>query len=130
MIRYAIGLVALLTVFSSCKTDFSLTGDYEEKPLIYGLLDPNESVQLFRIQKAFLGEESAFIMAQSPDSSYFKYEDLFVELVEYNGANETNRWVLDTVRRSLCSLPTITPWPESSIRPGLIFYLWGILLRM
>jgi hypothetical protein len=52
---------------------------------------------LFRIQKAFLGEESAFIMAQSPDSSYFNYEDLFVELIEYDGINETNRWVLDTV---------------------------------
>ncbi len=36
-------------------------------------------------------------MAQSPDSSYFRYEDLFVELIELDGTNETNRWVLDTV---------------------------------
>lgn len=110
MLRYAIGLVAVLTIFSSCTSDFSLTGDYVERALVYGLLDPNDnpnaslnpngvqgSGHLIRIQKAFLGEESAFIMAQSPDSSYFKYEDLFVELIEYNGANETDRWVLDTV---------------------------------
>ena len=97
MLRYAVGLVALLTVFSSCEPKVNLIGEYEEKPLIYGLLDPSESVHLFRIQKAFLGEESAFIMAQNPDSSYFKYEDLFVELVEYDGSDETNRWVLDTI---------------------------------
>lgn len=97
MLRYAIGLVALLTIFSSCESDFSLTGEYEEKPLVYGLLDPDQSVQLFRIQKAFLGEESAFVMALNPDSSYFRYEDLFVELVEFSGSNETDRWVLDTI---------------------------------
>ncbi len=98
MVRYAIGLVALLTVFSSCDPKVNLTGQYIEKPLIYGLINPKESVQLFRIQKAFLGEESAFVMAQNADSSYFKYEDLFVELVEYNSdGNEANRWALDTV---------------------------------
>jgi hypothetical protein len=110
MLRYIIGLVAVLTIFSSCTSDFSLTGDYKERALVYGLLDPNDNPNsslnpngvegnghLFRIQKAFLGEESAFIMAQSPDSSYFNYEDLFVELIEYDGINETNRWVLDTV---------------------------------
>lgn len=103
MLRYTIGLVALLTIFSSCSTDLNLTGAYEEVPLIYGLLDPNDNPNqggnghLFRIQKAFLGEESAFVMALEPDSSYFPYDDLFVELVEYNGATESNRWVLDTV---------------------------------
>ena len=110
MLRYAIGLVALVTVFSSCSTDFDLAGEYEEKALVYGLLDPLNNPtpslnpegiigegHLFRIQKAFLGEESAFIMALNPDSSYFPYERLVVELVEYGGATETGRWELDTI---------------------------------
>lgn len=104
MLRYAIGLVALLTVFSSCDSDFSLTGDYQEKALIYGLLDPNDNPNaggnghVFRIQKAFLGEESAFLMAANPDSSYFRYEDLKVELVEYlENGTESDRWELDTI---------------------------------
>lgn len=103
MLRYTICLVALLTIFSSCETDFNLTGEYQEKALVYGLLDPNDNINqggvghLFRIQKAFLGEESAFIMALEPDSSYFPYERLLVELIEYNGTTETNRWELDTV---------------------------------
>jgi len=103
MLRYVIGLVALLTIFSSCESEFKLTGEYEETALIYGLLNPKDNPNaggeghLFRIQKAFLGEESAFVMALEPDSSYFKVEDLFVEVIEYNDASETNRWVLDTV---------------------------------
>ncbi|MFT4544694.1 MAG: hypothetical protein ACI9CU_001612 [Polaribacter sp.] len=103
MLRYVIGLVAVLTIFSSCTTEVNLTGEYTEKAVVFALLDPNNNPSnsgdghLFRIQKAFLGEESAFIMASRPDSSYFKYEDLFVELIEYDGANETNRWQLDTV---------------------------------
>mgnify|MGYP003662384600 CR=1 FL=1 len=77
MLRYALGLVALLTIFSSCSTEFNLTGEYQEKALVYGLLDPSDNPNtggdghLFRIQKAFLGEESAFVMAQNADSSYF-----------------------------------------------------------
>ena len=104
MLRYALGLVALLTIFSSCSTEFNLTGEYQEKALVYGLLDPSDNPNtggdghLFRIQKAFLGEESAFVMAQNADSSYFKYEDLFVEVAEYDeNGDETNRWALDTV---------------------------------
>lgn len=103
MLRYAIGLVALLTIFSSCNSDFNLTGEYQEKAIIYGLLNPQDNPSaggeghLFRIQKVFLGEESAFVMAQNADSSYFKYENLFVEIIEYDDEDETNRWALDTV---------------------------------
>lgn len=100
MLRYAIGLVAMLTIFSSCDSKFNLTGEYKEKALIYGLLDPNDNGDghLFRIQKGFLGEESAFVMAQNADSSYFKYENLFVEVIEFDeNGDETNRWELDTV---------------------------------
>lgn len=98
MLRFVGAIVALIITFSGCESDFELTGQYEETPLIYGIIDPSESVQLFRIQKAFLGEESAFVMAQSPDSSYFNYETLFVEFIEYNeDGDELNRWALDTV---------------------------------
>lgn len=100
MLRYVTGLVALLIIFSSCETELDLTGQYQERALIYGLIDPSDNGDghLFRIQKAFLGEESAFVMALNADSSYFKYEDLFVEVIEFDeDGDETNRWSLDTV---------------------------------
>ena len=65
MLRYVIRLVALLTIFSSCETDFDLTGDYQERALIYGLIDPldNGNGHLFRIQKAFLGVSDGLVSA-------------------------------------------------------------------
>lgn len=99
MLRYVIGLVSMLTILSACETDLNLTGPYQEKALVYALLDPNDDVHLFRIQKAFLGEESAFIMALEPDSSYFPLESIRVELIGFNAdGDEYDRWTLtDTI---------------------------------
>ena len=106
MLRYAIGLVALLTVFSSCKTDINLVGDFEENALVYGLLDPQDNPNnggdghLIRIQRSFLGEASAFDMAQIPDSSYFDYESTTVQMhyVTFSGFDTIIRSsTLDTV---------------------------------
>jgi len=114
MLRYAIGLVALLTIFSSCKTDIDLIGDFEEKAIVYGLLDPlnnptpsenPDGIQgeghLIRIQRGFLGEASAFDMAQVSDSSYFDYETTVVQMhrVDISGldTNIQESWQLDTV---------------------------------
>lgn len=107
MLRYAIGLVALLTVFSSCKTDINLVGDFEENALIYGLLDPQDNPNnggeghLIRVQRSFLGEASAFDMAQVADSSYFDYETTTVQMhyVTFSGFDTIiqESWTLDTV---------------------------------
>jgi hypothetical protein len=105
MLRYVIGLVALLTIISSsCSTDLNLTGDYEEQAIVYSLLDTVNNPSrggnghLFRIQKVFLGEASAFEMAMVADSSYFNYDSTLVEVLDIDADGDTNnRWMLDTV---------------------------------
>jgi hypothetical protein len=111
MLRYAIGLVALLTIFSSCKTNIDLIGDFEEKALVYGLLDPNDNPSnggaghFIRIQRSFLGEASAFDMAMIPDSSYFDYNTTTVEIhrITISGldTNILESWQLDTVNTQM-----------------------------
>jgi hypothetical protein len=104
MLRYVIGLVAVLIIFSSCSTDLNLTGDYEEQAIVYSLLDTVNNPSrggnghLFRIQKVFLGEASAFEMAMVADSSYFNYDSTLVEVLDIDADGDTNnRWMLDTV---------------------------------
>ena len=110
MLRYVIGLVALLTIFSSCSTDLNLTGDYKEQAIVYGLLDPNDNPDkndnpsdvfgnghFFRIQKGFLGEVSAFEMALIADSSYFDDAITVIEVYDIFNGDTLNRWALDTV---------------------------------
>jgi hypothetical protein len=55
----------------SCDNDIDLTAPYEEIGVIYGILDPSDSIHNVRIQKAFLGEGNALVMAQVTDSLYY-----------------------------------------------------------
>src|SRR6187200_3718731 len=63
-------LVFLLSPFLfSCSTDFDTIADYKEITVVYGLLNPYDSNEvLIRVNKAYLGEGNALIMAQQQDS--------------------------------------------------------------
>lgn len=56
----------------SCSTDLELIGEYEDITVVYGLLNQIDSVSYVKINKAFLGEGNALIMAQEPDSSSYE----------------------------------------------------------
>ena len=69
-----ISFFTLLTValgLGSCETDFSLNGDYEVQPVVFGLLDHKQGYHTIKITKAFLGDDDNLIYAQNPDSNYF-----------------------------------------------------------
>lgn len=76
--------VPFLLILASCSTDFDLTAPYKEIPIVYGLLNKDDSVQYVKINKAFLNESGSAIDAASvPDSTYYPYEldvKLFSEL--------------------------------------------------
>lgn len=68
-------LVCIFTlVLSSCDNELELAADYEEKMVVYGLLDHTKDTQFVKINKTFLGSGSALDYAQEPDS--FIYEDI------------------------------------------------------
>jgi len=73
----------LLTILNSCSTDFDVTAPYKETTVVYGLLDALDTIQWVRINKAYLGEGDAYVMAQQPDS--INYPDILdVKIEEYN----------------------------------------------
>jgi len=68
-------------VLSSCSNDFELTADWEDIPVVYGLLNLSDTAQYIRIEKAFLDKTtSALVLAQVADSIY--YQQLVAELIE------------------------------------------------
>ncbi|MFI5220198.1 MAG: hypothetical protein ACHQNT_11995 [Bacteroidia bacterium] len=86
MIRKLIipAFIAVVLCTSSCETDFDITAPYKDIPVIYGLLNISDSIQWVRIQKVFLGEGDAYVMAQNPDS--INYPDILdVSFEEYSG---------------------------------------------
>ena len=89
-------LISLLSL-TACDTEFSLNGDYEVSPVVFGLLDQNETIQYVKITKTFLGDGNNYDYAQIADSSYFSQVD--AQVIELNGGDETGRsWQLhDTI---------------------------------
>lgn len=66
--------------FSSCSNEVDLTGDYVDTPVIYSLLNPDDTTHYIRIQKAFLVNGNVLQTAQTPDSLKYDPADLDVKI--------------------------------------------------
>ena len=90
-------LVILFTglLFSACETDVDIIADYEDVTVVYGLLN-QDSITYLKINKAFLGEGNALIMAKVEDSSNYTGM-LDVKIEEWASGNLLNTFQLDTV---------------------------------
>jgi hypothetical protein len=73
----------LIGLIFSCSNDFDLTEERRDIPVVYGLLNPTDTAQYIRIERAFIDDSiSALEIAQRPDSLY--YESLDASLVNVN----------------------------------------------
>lgn len=92
----------------SCKNDLNLNAPYKEIPSIYALLNPQEKIQMIRINKVFLGEGDANTMAKIADSINYQAGDLIVILKHSSDPNnivfrdsivKTNEGVFNSTQR-------------------------------
>lgn len=72
-------LLIILSLINSCKTDFDVNADWKDISVVYCLLNPKDSVHYVKLNKCFLGDESAYVMAQISDSS--NYANANVKLI-------------------------------------------------
>lgn len=86
-------LSILLVSLPSCSTDFDLTGDFEPVPVIYGLLDQNDSIHYVKINRTFTGNGNPAATATIADSSYWDQVDAKVYEIE-----QTSQVSADTLR--------------------------------
>lgn len=87
-------LLALSLLFSSCETDVDVIAPYQEKMVVYGLLNQTDTIQLIKINKVFLGKGDALAMAKVPDSLNYNPDDLEVYLEEINPAGNVIRKIV------------------------------------
>ncbi|MBA2422251.1 MAG: hypothetical protein H0V61_03400 [Chitinophagales bacterium] len=86
MHKFLLAVSIFSLFFYSCKTDFDITSDWEDISIIYGLLDPSDTAQYIKINKAFLDKTtSALVIAKIPDSLYYK--NINVQLQQYLADN-------------------------------------------
>lgn len=84
-------LIALASLFIlvSCKTDFSVNGEYEKTAIVNAIIDYNDTIHYLKINKTFLGDGNAFDFAAIPDSSYFSSVEGTVKEVISGTVNRT-----------------------------------------
>src|SRR3954465_14792370 len=76
-----IGLCILF--YTGCKNDLKLNAPYEEIPSVYAVLNPDDTLHMLRINKSFLGESDANIMAKVADSINYDPGEIEVSLRRY-----------------------------------------------
>jgi|688.fasta_scaffold24608_8 hypothetical protein len=86
--------IALL--ISSCSTDFKSGADYKDVTSAFCLLSMSDTAHYVKINKGFFSEtENNLIIAQNPDSLYFKNIEVKVE--ELNNGNVQKTYPLNRV---------------------------------
>lgn len=70
-----------LLLLASCKVDFSPNGEWQEIPLVYCVLDQDDSLTVVRVQKAYLGEGDQYHYATIYDSTQYPEGALTVRLL-------------------------------------------------
>jgi len=86
-----LGLSIVCLFFTSCETEVEVNDDFEPVPVIFGLLNPNETNHIIRINRTYLGG-NALDGALVPDSSTYKNINPVIEEV-VNG-NVSNTYTL------------------------------------
>ncbi len=91
--------IIICSLFYSCETELDINSDWEEITVVYGLLDQTQSHQYIRVNKAFLGKESAMVMASIADSINYNPNDIEVKIdrVSSEGIIKDTRYLSDTL---------------------------------
>ena len=86
--------VVISLLFSGCDNTLDILDEYKETPIIYGLLNKNDTVHYVRIQKGFLGEGNALLMAQYTDSIYYDTSKVDVNIYSILNGQQTDTILL------------------------------------
>jgi hypothetical protein len=81
----------IFTVLVSCKNDLKLNAPYKEIPSIYAVLSGQEKAHVIRINKVFLGEGDANVMAKVADSVNYPAGELTVTLERFETGSNYKR---------------------------------------
>lgn len=83
ILSYFFSALFVILLFTRCENNVDINAEWKETIIIYGLLDPNQTDQYIKINKAFLNENtSALVVAKNSDSLYLT--DAVVKLKRLN----------------------------------------------
>jgi hypothetical protein len=106
----------VLLLLGGCKNDLDLLDDYHSALVVYGVLDPADTVHYVRVTKIFIGEGDARVFAQTQDSIGFPPGTMSVKIEQWKNGTLLNTYTL--------SEDTIIPRDS-----GVFVYPYQVLFR-
>ncbi|MEX2597870.1 MAG: hypothetical protein WEC59_13175 [Salibacteraceae bacterium] len=91
-------IIAVLALFTpGCETDIEIIAPKKDVTVIYGLLESNKTRHFIRINKAFVGEDSAKVLAAEPGINEYSDSELsaFVREKNLDGTETGAYWELN-----------------------------------
>ncbi|MEM0992771.1 MAG: DUF4249 family protein [Bacteroidota bacterium] len=83
--KHLIVLFSSILLLTACNNELDLTADWQNIPIVYGLLNDEDPVQYIRVEKAFLDPETnALTVAQNIDSIYYTDATVQMERTKFN----------------------------------------------
>ncbi|MBI1193646.1 MAG: hypothetical protein GC205_10810 [Bacteroidetes bacterium] len=93
----------------SCSNEIDLFGPAEETPVVWSLLNGQDSIHYVRLQRSFQSEGvSGLISAADPNKIYYPSDSVVLEMGEWIGGLEQRRWNLERVIGDSIGLPKET----------------------
>ena len=83
MIRKTLLVLITLASIVSCDNDLDIIAEWKDIPVVYGILNAQDSVHYVKLNKAFLGQGDVMSMAQEFDSLHYNQEEVGLRLIEY-----------------------------------------------
>lgn len=82
---YFLPLSLLLLGLTGCEEDIDILAPYEDITTVVGLLDPNDTTHYVKVNRMFVGEDNAMILAQDREDA--EYDDISIVVEEYTLAS-------------------------------------------
>ena len=83
MIRKTLLVLITLASIVSCDNDLDIIAEWKDIPVVYGILNAQDSVHYIKLNKTFLGQGDVMSMAQEFDSLHYNQEEVGLRLIEY-----------------------------------------------
>ncbi|MBT3747651.1 MAG: DUF4249 family protein [Bacteroidetes bacterium] len=77
-------LLSGVCIFQACETDFDPYIPSNPTPVVYGIINPDDSLYQIRLTKSFVGPGSAYDYAQIQDSIYYPEARVYLETYLHN----------------------------------------------
>ncbi len=97
MKKLLLAVIGISTIFVSCENELDIYAENEESMVVFGLINPKDTVHYIKVQKSFQEEGNEVQAALDPSIIYYDDNEITVYVDEYEGTSKTDSFEFSPV---------------------------------